>query len=73
MPIGSKIGKVGEMYKHFFKTLSSEMKCNLHISATGENNHHLIEGVFKAFARALKAAVHRNVFSNVLPSSKGIL
>lgn len=62
-----------EMYKHFFKTLSSEMRCNLHISATGENNHHLIEGVFKAFARALKAAVSRNVFSNVLPSSKGLI
>ncbi len=62
-----------EMYKHFFKTLSSEMRCNLHISARGENNHHLIEGVFKAFARALRMAVSRNVFSDVLPSSKGIL
>ncbi|MDE5572590.1 MAG: bifunctional histidinol-phosphatase/imidazoleglycerol-phosphate dehydratase, partial [Muribaculaceae bacterium] len=62
-----------EMYKHFFKTLSSEMRCNLHITAHGENNHHLIEGVFKAFARALKMAVRRDVFSNVLPSSKGIL
>ena len=62
-----------EMYKHFFKTLSSEMRCNLHVSATGENNHHLIEGVFKAFARALKMAVKRNVFSNILPSSKGII
>lgn len=62
-----------EMYKHFFKTLSSEMRCNLHISASGENNHHLIEGVFKAFARALKMAVSRNVFSNVLPSSKGVI
>ncbi len=62
-----------EMYKHFFKTLSSEMRCNLHISARGENNHHLIEGVFKAFARALRMAVRRNVFSDVLPSSKGLL
>ncbi|MBD5346861.1 MAG: bifunctional histidinol-phosphatase/imidazoleglycerol-phosphate dehydratase HisB [Bacteroides sp.] len=62
-----------EMYKHFFKTLSSEMRCNLHISAHGENNHHLIEGVFKAFARALRMAVRRNVFSDVLPSSKGLL
>lgn len=62
-----------EMYKHFFKTLSSEMRCNLHISAQGENNHHLIEGVFKAFARALRMAVRRNVFSDRLPSSKGLL
>lgn len=62
-----------EMYKHFFKTLCHEMHCNLHISAKGENNHHLIEGVFKAFARALKMAVCRNVFSNILPSSKGVL
>lgn len=62
-----------EMYKHFFKTMSSEMRCNLHIAAKGENNHHLIEGVFKAFARAMKMAVKRNVFSNVLPSSKGMI
>lgn len=62
-----------EMYKHFFKTLSSGMHCNLHISAQGENNHHLIEGVFKAFARALRMAVSRNVFSDELPSSKGML
>lgn len=62
-----------EMYKHFFKTISSEMRCNLHVAARGENNHHLIEGVFKAFARALKMAVRRDVFSGQLPSSKGIL
>ena len=62
-----------EMYKHFFKTLSNEMRCNLHVCARGENNHHLIEGVFKAFARALKMAVRRDVFSTQLPSSKGIL
>ena len=45
----------------------------LHIEAKGENNHHLIEGVFKAFARALKMAVRRDVFSYELPSSKGVL
>ena len=49
------------------------MKCNLHIEATGDNNHHLIEGVFKAFARALRMAIHRNPFSYELPSSKGVL
>lgn len=62
-----------EMYSHFFKTLAIAMKANLHISATGGNNHHLIEGVFKAFARALKMAVRRDVFSYSLPSSKGVL
>jgi imidazoleglycerol-phosphate dehydratase/histidinol-phosphatase len=49
------------------------MHCNLQIEAKGNNNHHLIESVFKAFARALKQAVHRNVFSYEIPSSKGVL
>lgn len=62
-----------EMFEHFFKSLCAAMRCNLHISARGDNNHHLIEGVFKAFARALRAAVRRDVFSYELPSSKGVL
>lgn len=62
-----------EMFKHFFKSFSEAAHCNLHISATGDNEHHKIEGVFKAFARALKMAVARNVFSYELPSSKGVL
>lgn len=62
-----------EMFKHFFKSLCVAMRCNLHIEAKGENNHHLIEGVFKAFARALKMAIRRDVFSYELPSSKGVL
>lgn len=62
-----------EMFRHFFQSLCCAMKCNLHIEATGENNHHLIEGVFKAFARALRMAVRRDPFSYELPSSKGIL
>jgi imidazoleglycerol-phosphate dehydratase/histidinol-phosphatase len=62
-----------EMFKHFFKSLSDALRCNLHISAQGENNHHLIEGVFKAFARALRAAIKRDVFNYILPSSKGTL
>lgn len=62
-----------EMYRHFFKSLCVAMRCNLHISARGENNHHLIEGVFKAFARALRMAIRRDVFSYSLPSSKGLL
>ena len=62
-----------EMFKHFFKSMCVAMRCNLHIEARGENNHHLIEGVFKAFARALKMAIRRDVFSYELPSSKGVL
>lgn len=62
-----------EMFKHFFKSMSDAMHCNLHIQASGENNHHLIEAVFKAFARALKQAVRRDVFSYELPSSKGMI
>lgn len=68
------IGDVpSEMFKHFFKSLCFSMKCNLHIIARGENNHHLIEAVFKGFARTLKMAVRRDVFNYNLPSSKGIL
>lgn len=62
-----------EMFSHFFGSLASALKANLHISAKGTNNHHLIEGVFKAFARALKMAVRRDPFNYDLPSSKGIL
>ena len=69
-----KVGDVPtEMFKHFFKSMCVAMQCNLHIEAKGENNHHLIEGVFKAFARALKMAIRRDVFSYELPSSKGVL
>ena len=62
-----------EMFKHFFKSLAMQLSCNLHIEAKGENNHHLIEGVYKAFARALKMAIRRDVFKYELPSSKGLL
>jgi imidazoleglycerol-phosphate dehydratase/histidinol-phosphatase len=62
-----------EMFRHFFKSLSDAMKANLYVQARGENNHHLAEGIFKAFARSLKQAVRRNPFSYDLPSSKGLL
>lgn len=62
-----------EMFRHFFKSFSEAARCNLHIKATGENNHHKIEGVFKAFARALKMAIARNGSQFELPSSKGML
>lgn len=62
-----------EMFKHFFKSFAAGARCNLHISAKGENEHHKIEGIFKAFARAMRAAIRRDVFSYELPSSKGVL
>lgn len=62
-----------EMFKHFFKSLSESASCNLYIQARGENNHHLAEAIFKAFARSLKQAVRRDVFKYELPSSKGVL
>ena len=62
-----------EMFRHFFKSLSDAMRANLYVQACGENNHHLAEAVFKAFARSLKQAVRRDVFSYDLPSSKGLL
>ena len=62
-----------EMFHHFFKSLSNAMQANLYVQARGENNHHLAEGIFKAFARSLKQAVRRDVFSYDLPSSKGLL
>lgn len=63
-----------EMMSHFFKSLASAMRCNLHISARGDNNHHIAEAVFKAFARALKAAVRRDPLNAAaIASSKGII
>ncbi len=62
-----------EMFHHFFKSISNAMQANLYVQARGENNHHLAEGIFKAFARSVKQAVRRNVFSYDLPSSKGLL
>ena len=62
-----------EMIPHFFKSLCTAARCNLRVEAEGENNHHLAASVFKAFARALRQAVRRNVFDDALPSSKGML
>jgi len=62
-----------EMFKHFFQSVCNECRCNLRIEAKGENNHHIAEAVFKAFARALSMAIKRNVFTDDLPSSKGLL
>lgn len=62
-----------EMFLHFFKSLSDAAAMNLNIKAEGKNEHHKIEGIFKAFARAVKVAVERDVRHLVLPSSKGTL
>lgn len=61
-----------EMIRHFFRSLGCALRCTLHVSAKGENNHHIAEGVFKAFARALKAAVRKEAFDYDLPTSKGM-
>ena len=63
-----------EMFAHFFKSCSDAAKCNLNVKAEGENDHHKIEAVFKAFARTLRQAVRRDpARMDVLPSTKGTL
>ena len=69
-----KVGEMPtEMFLHFFKSLSDAARMNLNIRAEGTNEHHKIEGIFKAFARAVKMAVKRDVEHFNLPSSKGML
>jgi len=69
-----KVGDVPtEMFYHFFKSFSDAAKCNLNIKAEGLNEHHKIESIFKAFAKAIKMAVKRDVNNMVLPSTKGVL
>lgn len=69
-----KIGDMPtEMFLHFFKSLSDAAMMNLNIKAEGTNEHHKIEGIFKAFARSLKMAVRRDIYKYELPSTKGIL
>ena len=69
-----KIGEVPtEMFYHFFKSFSDAAKCNLNIKVTGENEHHKIESIFKALAKAIKAAIKRDASNPQLPSTKGIL
>ena len=62
-----------EMFLHFFKSLSDAARMNLNIKAEGQNEHHKIEGIFKALARALRMAVRRDIHHMQLPSSKGVL
>ena len=68
------IGKMPtEMFNHFFKSFTDGAKANLNIKAEGTNEHHKIEAIFKAFAKAIKMAVKRDVDKMVLPSTKGVL
>lgn len=62
-----------EMFLHFFKSLSDAALMNLNIRAEGTNEHHKIEGIFKALARAIKMAIRRDIYRFELPSTKGIL
>jgi imidazoleglycerol-phosphate dehydratase/histidinol-phosphatase len=62
-----------EMFYHFFKSFSDAAKCNLNIECKGENEHHKIEAIFKAFAKAIKMAVKRDPLKYYLPSTKGML
>ncbi|MBM1106998.1 bifunctional histidinol-phosphatase/imidazoleglycerol-phosphate dehydratase HisB [Aurantibacter crassamenti] len=62
-----------EMFYHFFKSFTDGAKANLNVKAEGTNEHHKIEAIFKAFAKAIKMAVKRDVEKMVLPSTKGVL
>ena len=62
-----------EMFMHFFKSFTDGAKCNLNIKAEGINEHHKIEAIFKAFAKAIKMAVKRDVNKMILPSTKGLI
>lgn len=69
-----KIGEMPtEMFYHFFKSFTDGAKANLNIKAEGTNEHHKIEAIFKAFAKAIKVAVKRDVEKMILPSTKGVL
>jgi imidazoleglycerol-phosphate dehydratase/histidinol-phosphatase len=69
-----KIGDMPtELFMHFFKSFSDAARCNLNIQAEGENEHHKIEAIFKAFARAIRMAIRRDVFNYELPTTKGVI
>ncbi|MGC1633287.1 MAG: bifunctional histidinol-phosphatase/imidazoleglycerol-phosphate dehydratase HisB [Gelidibacter sp.] len=68
------IGKMPtEMFFHFFKSFTDGARCNLNIRAEGENEHHKIEAIFKAFAKSIKMAIKRDLEKMILPSTKGML
>jgi imidazoleglycerol-phosphate dehydratase/histidinol-phosphatase len=62
-----------EMFRHFFKSFTDGAKCNMHIQASGENEHHKIESVFKAVAKAIGMAVRYDKQREDIPSTKGMI
>lgn len=69
-----KIGDMPtEMFFHFFKSFTDAAKCNLNVKADGTNEHHKIEAIFKAFAKAIKMATRRDLNNMQLPTTKGVL
>lgn len=69
-----KIGDMPtEMFFHFFKSFADAAQCNLNIKAEGDNEHHKIEAIFKALAKAIKMSIRRDIFNLELPSTKGLL
>ncbi|MEL6867815.1 MAG: bifunctional histidinol-phosphatase/imidazoleglycerol-phosphate dehydratase, partial [Bacteroidota bacterium] len=69
-----KIGDMPtEMFHHFFKSFSDNARANLNVKAEGTNEHHKIEAIFKAWARATRMAIGRDINNQQLPSTKGIL
>lgn len=69
-----KVGELpSELFQHFFKSFSNAAQCNLYIKAKGENEHHKIEAIFKAFAKSVKMAVKREPGNRSIPSTKGSL
>ena len=69
-----KIGEMPtEMFFHFFKSFTDGAKCNLNIKAEGQNEHHKIEAIFKAFAKAIKMGIRKDPLNSKLPTTKGIL
>ena len=68
------VGKMPtEMFMHFFKSFSDAARANLNIKAEGQNEHHKIEAIFKAFAKSIKMAIKRDPEKRILPSTKGLL
>lgn len=69
-----KVGEMPtEMVEHFFKSFADSAACNLNIKAEGQNDHHKIEAIFKAFAKSMKMAIYQNLDDKRIPSTKGIL
>jgi imidazoleglycerol-phosphate dehydratase/histidinol-phosphatase len=62
-----------EMFYHFFKSFADAARCNINIECRGDNEHHKIEAIFKAFAKAIKMAIKKDPLKNYLPSTKGVL